>query len=783
MTEKEKSEQKTSLCEDTVLCEKIYSEEDTKRLFITPALEKSGWTGRDSVKMEYAITDGRVDISTDKREKKKFADYVLFERPNYPIAIVEAKHLDAFKGKGIQQAINYAEMLDVKFAYSTNGKCFIEHNFITGKERELSLDEFPSLEQLKQLLEANNKPSDDEQTVLDVPYNYEQSSFEPRYYQRVVINRTVQAVAQGKKRLMIVMATGTGKTYTAFQIIHRLHKSGLKKKILYLADRNILIDQTMHQDFKPFDKIMTKIEHKTINTAYEIYMALYQQLVGTEGNPDTFTQIKPDFFDLIIIDECHRGSAKEDSQWRKILTYFSSATHIGMTATPKADYEANNLEYFGEPIYTYSLLQGIQDGFLAPYKVTNCFIDLDLNGFEPEEDEVDVNNIPIEQRHFYSNEFCKTISFLPRQVLIAKRITKMLRQIGRMTKTIVFCEQQDEAETMRHLLVNENSDMVAKDRRYIMRITSDDDEGKKQLDNFISVNEPYPTIVTTSRLLETGVDCKTCGLIVIDKNISSMTTFKQIIGRGTRIRTDCNKFHFDILDFRNATQKFHDPDFDGPLEQPEPPQQPKGPCPDFPQPPQPPRPPRPPKYFVDNVDPSIATEIVEMVGADGKTMKIDSYIQYSRDKIVAQYSSLEDFRKKWATTERKSSIIEELESEHIVFDALRNINPALKNADLFDVICYVAFNQAPKTRRERADKVKMQNIFSKYSDKAREIIGILLEKYAEHGIKNLEDPNILATAPFDSIGKPQKIVKIFGDINIFKQALHELKQELYKDIA
>ena len=504
---------------------KTLTEEDIKRLFITKAITKAGWAD-DQIKMEYY------------RQARKRADYVLFDRNNYPIAIIEAKDNKKPVGGGMQQAKEYAEILDIKFAYSSNGDAFLEHDFLTGYEKEISLEEFPTPKELKERLLASDPLTKVEEEIIHTPYYFDAYSYEPRYYQRIAINRTIEAIAKGKQRILIVMATGTGKTYTAFQIIYRLHKSETKKKILYLADRNILIDQTMTQDFKPFKKIMTKVKDCEIDSAYEIYMALYHQLIGKEGEPDPFEQVQPSFFDLITVDECHRGSAKDDSAWRKVLEYFCSATQIGMTATPKADEGANNLDYFGKPIYTYSLVQGIRDGFLAPYRVTNCFIDLDLQGYTPQEDELDIYNHPIEQRFYQQKDYGRDISFLKRKILVAHRITQMLHEIGRMTKTIVFCADIDEAEAMRSLLTTMNADLCKKDSRYVMRITGDDAIGKKQLDNFIDVDQPYPTIVTTSELLATGVDCKTCGLIVIDKEIGSMTEFKQIIGRGTRLRPD-----------------------------------------------------------------------------------------------------------------------------------------------------------------------------------------------------------------------------------------------------
>ena len=701
----------------------------------------------------------------------------MFHAANKPIAIVEAKDASKPVGGGMQQAIEYAEILDVPFAYSSNGEAFVEHDFLTGKETTIDIDKFPTPDELHIRFLNHKKLTMEQQDIVDTPYYSDAYSHEPRYYQRIAINRTVEAIAKGQERVLIVMATGTGKTYTAFQIIHRLHKSKAKKKILYLADRNILIDQTMTQDFKPFKKIMCKVKEGDIDTSFEIYMALYHQLVGKDGEPDPFLKVKPSYFDLIIVDECHRGSAKDDSAWRKVLEYFKSATQIGMTATPKAENGANNLDYFGEPIYTYSLLQGIQDGFLAPYRVTNSYIDLDLQGFTPDEDEKDIFKKIIEQRLYQQKDFGRDIAFTTRRELVARRITKMLHNIGRMTKTIVFCTDIEEAEAMRQLLTTLNADLCQKDSRYVMRITGDDNVGKRQLDNFINVDEPYPTIVTTSELLATGVDCKTCGLIVIDKEIGSMTEFKQIIGRGTRLRTDKGKWHLEILDFRNATKKFKDPDFDG---DPLPPTKPKREYPkgggdgggSVHEPHV--------KYIVAGKPVTITTEIVSVLGEDGKTMRTESVTSFTKKQILSHYSSLDNFINEWTTAERKAAIVEELKELNVLVDAVRQKNPALAEADIFDIICHVAFDQPALTRRERANNVKKRNYFAKYEGKAREVLEALLEKYAEHGILNFESADILDHAPFNRIGKPQKIIRLFGGIEEFNKAIAELENEIYK---
>lgn len=774
---------------------KDLSEEDIKYRYITPAIENAGWN-KDQVRMEYFFTDGMVNIINSGSHvigKRKKADYLLSKSYNYPIAIVEAKDNSHAVGDGIQQAMGYAEILDVPFAYSSNGDGFLEHDFLTGQERYLKMDEFPTMEELIQRIADAKGLTTEGQKMVDVPYYVDADSHELRYYQRIAVNRTVEAVAKGQRRLLIVMATGTGKTITAFQIIHRLHDAGLKK-ILYLADRNILIDQTMTQDFKPFSKIMTKVksidngngEIVKIDTAYEIYMALYQQLVATEesGLPNPFTEVSPDYFDLIVVDECHRGSAKDDSAWRQILEYFNSAVQIGMTATPKAAEGANNLEYFGQPIYTYSLLQGIQDGFLAPYAVTKSFLDIDMNGYTPEEGDLDINNNEILLRFYDRKDIGRNIAFIKRRIVVASRITKMLHEIGRMTKTIVFCSDTEEALEMRRLLVNMNADMCQKDPRYVMRITGNDKEGVKQLDNFIDVDEPYPTIVTTSEMLSTGVDCKTCGLIVIDKEIESMTEFKQIIGRGTRLRKDKNKFHLEILDFRNATSKFSDPEFDGdPIPTKSKPRSGNGPKPyDI------------PgeegdgtevheehvKYVIgDGVQVRIQTEIVSYLGADGKTLRTESFTDFTKNQILKRYSTMREFIDAWNNSESKTQLVEELKENCILVEGLRESNIALANADIFDIICHVAYDQKPLTRKERANNVKKRNYLAKYEGKAREILEILLEMYSESGILNIEKDNIFSLPQFEKFGSPVKIAKILGGIQVYQQVIKDFENEIY----
>ena len=763
---------------------KELKEQEIRTLFITPALKEKGWEVLKNMREEYYFTDGRVLVAGSQHSvaEGKKADYLLYHNGK-PIAVVEAKDNNHAVGGGMQQAIDYALILDLKFAYSTNGDAFLEHDFITGKETELKMEEFPTEENLYQRYLESKNYTPEELNIVETPYYYDAYSYEPRYYQRIAIDRTVEAIAKGQQRVLVVMATGTGKTFTAFQIIYRLHKSGAKNKILYLADRNVLIDQTMVQDFKPFKKIMTKITsvgegEEKIDSSYEVYMALYHQLVGKEGKPDPFLEVQKNFFDLIIVDECHRGSAKDDSAWRKVLEYFDSATQIGMTATPKAEEGANNLDYFGEPVYIYSLLQGINDGFLAPYRVTADFINVDLQGWTPEEGERDLLGQEIEQKLYQRQNIGRDLAIKLRRKVVAHRITRMLHDIGRMTKTIVFCPDIEEAAEMRTLLVNMNADMCRKSPYYVTRIVGEDKEGKKQLDNFISVDEPYPVIVTTSELLSTGVDCKTCGLIVIDKEIGSMTEFKQIIGRGTRLRKDKGKWHLEILDFRNATAKFKDPAFDGDPEPPKGGGTGTGPRP---------TPPKPPKtegghekYVIDGKDIQIAHEIVSVLGEDGKTMKTESVQTFARNQIRRRFESLDQFVQKWSEAERKQAILDELKEYAILIDAVREKNAALKDADIFDIICHVAFDQPPLTRKERANNVKKRNYFGKYEGKAREVLEALLDKYAENGIIDFERANILEIPPFNQIGKPTKIIKLFGGPAGFEQAIKELEEQIYK---
>ena len=771
------------------------SEEDTKRLYITPALE-SRWD-KHLIRMEYSFTAGRIVVrgSMKKRNKGKKADYLLHTAENYPIAVVEAKSSSHAPADGIQQAIDYATILDIKFAYSTNGREFVEHDLITGKQRTLPMDAFPTALELKERLKQGTNLSAEAEQIIDVPYYTSAETFPPRYYQRIAINRTVEAVANGQHRILLVMATGTGKTYTAFQIIHRLHKSGMKKRILYLADRNILIDQTMRQDFKPFQRIMTKVQQKNPESGYEIYMSLYGQWVKhdlPQGEKQPYEYLAPDFFDLIIVDECHRSSVKEDSEWRAILNYFSSATQIGLTATPKAVDGANNIEYFGKPVFTYSLRQGIEDGFLAPYRVTKSFINVDLEGYEPRKDEVDIYNHPLGEQIYTRNLIGRGLHITKRQVIVAKRITEMLKSMGGMVKTIVFCPDQEEAQIMRDLLIEMNQARVRKNPKYIVRITSDDRVGKSLLDDFIDPDSDYPVVATTSELLSTGVDCKTCGLIVIDKEVNSMTTFKQMVGRGTRIYERTGKMNFDILDFRNVTTLFSDPDFDG---EPVDVTGGDGPGGDGGNggggngggrggtPPTPPTPPEYRKLYVNGRNIRIVHEVVQYLGEDGKTLCTESITAYTRKAIRHHYPTLDSFSGAWRQARKKKEFLQEMDDIEGLIAAVREENPALADKDEFDIICHVAFDGKPLTRRERVEGVRKRGYLNKYKGEALKIIEALMDKYTETGVLDIESINILSIHPFNQFGKTPKIMKLFGGREAYNKMIAELEEQLYLQSA
>lgn len=780
---------------DDVMNKFEMSEEDIRMRFITPAIIKGGWNLK-QIKAEYTFTDGKIIVrgNIQKRGERKRADYLLYYRPNIPIAIVEAKDNKHSVGDGIQQGISYAQILDVPFVYSSNGDGFIEHDMTEGKQRELPIDEFPSPEELWDRLCKHRNISDEKKPYILEPYHFQAGDKIPRYYQRNAINRTVEAVVNGQKRILIVMATGTGKTYTAFQIIHRLHKSGLKKKILYLADRNILIDQTMSQDFRPFEKIMTKVDGKKLDSSYEIYMSLYQQLAGDDQN-EPFRAFKPNFFDLIIIDECHRGSAKADSAWRKILDYFKDATHIGMTATPKETKEVSNLTYFGEPIYTYSLKQGIEDGFLAPYKVIRVGLNVDLQGYRPEAGKKDIYDEEIEDREYNIKDFDKNIVIDERTKAVAKFVSDFLKRTNRFDKTIVFCIDIEHAERMCRALINENSDLVKENPKYVMRITGDNPEGKKQLDNFIDVGSKYPTIVTTSKLMTTGVDCKTCKVIVLENNINSMTEFKQIIGRGTRIKEEAKKTFFTIIDFRNASRLFADPDFDGEpvvvIEPdsvdggtPEPPRaDPIGPQetppPDvFTDPPISGEPHR--KVYVKGVQVYIGLERVQYYGNDGKLIT-ESLRDYSKRNILNEYATLDEFLAAWNGDKRKQAIIDELQNHGVLLESLESIS-GKQDLDAFDLICHIAYDKPALSKSDRVNNVKKKGYLYKYSGLAQQVLEALLEKYMNDGIFasiDMENTKILDNDPFNRLGSPVKIAQAFGGKNAYLKAIKELQLELY----
>ena len=789
---------------------KQLSERDICTKYITPALESAGWDIATQIREEYQLTKGRVIVRGKlyTRARHKRADYVLFYKPNIPIAVIEAKDNTHSVGDGMQQALGYAEMLQVPFVFSSNGDGFLFHNKIATDgviERELALHEFPSPQELWHWWSAHHG-LDDEQTALVAQDYYSDSSGRtPRYYQLLAINKTVEAIARGQKRILLVMATGTGKTYTAFQIIWRLWKAKAKKRILFLADRNILVDQTMTNDFKPFGPAMTKIQKRQVNKSYEIYLSLYQAVTGSEEEKNIYKQFSPDFFDLIIIDECHRGSAAADSAWREILEYFSSATQIGLTATPKETREVSNIDYFGEPIYTYSLKQGIDDGFLAPYKVVRIDLDKDLTGWRPDKGMRDKYGNEIEDRIYNQKDFDKTLVLEKRTQLVAAKISEFLRQTNRFDKTIVFCENIDHAERMRQALVNENTDLVAQNSKYVMRITGDNEEGKAELDNFIFPESRYPVIATTSKLMTTGVDAQTCKLIVLDQRIQSMTEFKQIIGRGTRINEDYGKYYFTIMDFKKATELFADPDFDGDPVQVYEPRGDESPVPpdidenlpgdggtSYPLPGEEhdhpvvaePGPDEMGsgvrRYVVDNVEVKVAAERVQYFDADGKLIT-ESLKDYTRKALAKEFDSLDDFLRRWSSAEKKQAIIEELAEQGVFFDALADEigRKSGKEFDPFDLICHVAWDRPSLTRRERAEQVRKRDYFSKYGQQARRVLDALLDKYADEGVTHIEEPRILTIAPFTDFGTPMEIIQAFGGPNQYRQALHELEEALY----
>lgn len=774
---------------DKILTKKQMTEEDIKLHYITPSI-LARWN-KNKITMETQITDGKINIRGNLRcrEKPKKADYILYMSDNNPIAVVEAKDNRKSISYGLQQAMEYAKMLDLPFAYSSNGDGFMEHDFLTGKERSFSMSEFPSEEELIRRFKREKNDGDGiteaELRLIDEPYYSGQNTFPPRYYQRIAINRTLEEIAKGRDRLLLVMATGTGKTYTAFQIVYRLLRSGSKKKILYLADRNILVDQTIAQDFAPLKKVVHKVnvakDDPTTITSHQVYFSLYQQLVG-EDDQEHFSELfKPDFFDLIIVDECHRGSAKEDSRWRRILEYFSSATQIGMTATPKETKYVSNTHYFGDPIYTYSLREGIEDGFLAPFKVINIITDIG-EGWRPLKGQLDKFGHPIEDRIYTNSDYDYNIVIEDRTIEVAKEITAYLKATDRMAKTIVFCPTEEAAERMRIALVNCNADLVRDNPDYCVRITGSDDYGKAKLDYFISVSSEYPVIATTSKLLSTGVDTKMVKLIVLDQMLNSMTEFKQIIGRGTRIREKDGKTHFVVMDFRNVSRLFADPEWDGPIDVDE------GFDPDH--------------HGADRVkedgeeyliDPDerivpiidknglkveIIHKTVSIYDPNSKLLRRESIIDYTKENIRGEYADLDDFIRDWRRDPKKDTIRKMLEERGIDIAFLKREHN-MEDVDDFDFLCHIAYDKKPLTRKERAENVKKHDFFSKYNGVAREVLEALLDKYMNQGIEEITNTDVLKLDPFMKYGKPSRIIREFGGRDSYVHAIMDLQNAIY----
>ena len=790
---------------------KILNEADIRTKCITPAIVAAGWNIETQLREEVDFTDGRIYVRgrMHMRGKRKRADYILYYKPNIPIAVIEAKDNNHSVSAGIQQALDYAKTLDIPFVFSSNGDGFYFHDRTASAdlEREIPLNAFPSPQELWEKYKLYKGLTNKTESIAAQDYFFDDSNRAPRYYQQIAINRTVEAVAknEGNNRHLLVMATGTGKTYTAFQIIYRLWKSGLKKRILFLADRTALVDQTVRNDFRHFKEAMTIIKNKQIDTAYSIYLALYQGLSDNKSESlDAYKKFSPEFFDLVIIDECHRGSAREDSKWREILEYFHSATHIGLTATPKETEQVSSSEYFGDPLYTYSLKQGIDDGFLAPYKVIKITLDIDSEGWRPPLGFKDKEGNLVEDRIYNRTDFDRNIIVEERRKLVAAKITEFLKGSDRYSKTIVFCVDIEHAQAMRNVLANENADLMAKSSKYVMQITGDNEEGKRELDSFISPSETYPVIATTSKLMTTGVDAQTCKLIVLDSNIGSMTEFKQIIGRGTRINEDFGKYYFTIMDFRNVTALFADKDFDGdPVRvknagenddlskaEDESAEAPlvddltgeelafaKAEKPDislfnFDETTEKRR-----KITVNGVEVSIIKERVQYLDGDGKIIT-ESLRDYTRANIHRSYSSLDSFLTSWKQADKKRAIIDELEQHGVVFAAL---NEEIGSAfDPFDLICHVAYEQKPLTRRERAEQVKKRNYFAKYGDLARKVIEALLDKYANDGLLDLENAEIIKLDPLNKMGSPLEIISAFGGKSAYDTAIHELTEQLYQ---
>ena len=809
---------------------KQLSERDICTKFITPALRRAGWDEQTQLREEVSFTKGRIIVRGRmvRRGEAKRADYILYYKPNVPLAVIEAKDNNCSVGDGLQQALDYGQTLNIPFVFSSNGDGFVFHDGTrtAGElEKTLSLDEFPTPVSLwSRYREWKGLPPDADEIVLQ-DYYTDGSGKQPRYYQESAVNAATEAIARGQNRLLLVMATGTGKTYTAFQIIWRLWKAKRKKRILFLADRNVLVNQTMVNDFRPFGAAMAKLstsskvieredgtevdlpiaidKKRRIDTSYEIYLALYQAITGPEDRKKLFRELSPDFFDLIVVDECHRGSAAEDSAWREILEYFSTATQIGMTATPRETRYISNIDYFGKPVYSYSLKQGIEDGFLAPYKVVKVHIDRDIEGYRPEPGKLDAEGNEVEDRIYNQKDFDRSLVIDERTSLVAKKISDFLRQSeDRFQKTIVFCVDTEHAARMRQALVNENSDLVAQYPKYVMRITDNDEQGLAQLDGFLDPESRFPVIVTTSRLLSTGVDVQTCRVIVLDREVGSMTEFKQIVGRGTRIHEDSHKFYFTLIDFRKATNHFADPEFDGdpvqiyepgpddPLTPPDPPLEPGDPDPmdpsETPQPPLSPWDPAdltiPKKIFINGVAVSIVAERVEFLDSRGKLVT-ESLRDFTKKELRRRYASLDDFLKTWRAAERKQAVIDELGAAEVPLDLIAGEVPAGIYMDPFDLICYVAFDQPPTTRQERARNVRKRDVFTKYGPQARAVLEALLRKYEDEGVIALDDPKLLKVQPFDAMGTPLQLIRQFGSPEDFERAVHEMQDALYEGVA
>lgn len=790
------------------MSKKSLSERDICTKFITPAIQNAGWNIQTQVLEEVSFTDGKIYVrgKMTARGDRKRADYLLYYQDN-PIAIIEAKDNKHSVRAGIQQALNYARILDIPSVFSSNGDGFVYHDRTASDasiETDLALEEFPSPEQLwLKYKQYKGIVTPDGEKIALQKYFSDGSGRKPRYYQQNAINRTVEAIANGQNRILLVMATGTGKTYTAFQIIHRLWKSGAKKRILFLADRTALIDQTKRGDFKHFKDKMTVVKNRMIDKSYEIYLALYQGLSGNDEEANAYKQFSPDFFDLIIIDECHRGSAKEDSAWREILTYFKNATHVGLTATPKETKETSNTEYFGEPVYTYSLKQGIDDGFLAPYKVVRIGLNVDAEGYRPEDGKTDKEGNAVEDRIYNRNDFDRSLVIEERTDIVAKKVTEYLKGFNRFAKTIIFCVDIDHAERMRNAIARHNADLVAENYKYVMQITGDNEEGKRELDSFINPEEKYPVIATTSELMTTGVDAQTCQVIVLDANINSMTKFKQIVGRGTRINEEFGKMYFTILDFRNATDNFADPEFDGdPLrvkpisedidlttlveeeELEESPIIDEVTGEEIEIAPAVVREPssigeykKRPKQYINGVDVSVLVSRELYFDTNGKPITT-SLKDYTKNIIQKNFASLDDFLLTWNQADKKEAIIKELQDQGVMVEAL--YDAVDKQVDLFDLICHVAYDQPPLTRKERANNVKKRNYFTKYGEQARKVLETLLDKYADEGVGNIESIEVLRVKPFDEYGSPMEILSHFGDKDHYLEAVKELENELYR---